>query len=46
MKLVAAAVPNFTALAPLNPVPVMVTEVAPPRGPEVGLIPLTVGAGT
>ena len=43
---VAAALPNFTALAPLNPVPVMVTEVVPEVGPSVGLIPLTVGAGT
>ena len=36
-------VPNFTALAPLNPVPVMVTEVDPEVGPLVGLTPPTVG---
>ena len=43
-KLVAALVPNFTALTPLNPVPVMVTEVPPMAGPLVGVSPVTVGA--
>ncbi len=44
---VAAVVPNMTALAgvvALNPVPVMVTEVPPAVGPEVGLTAVTVGA--
>ena len=34
---VAAVVPNFTAVAPVRLVPVMVTEVPPAAGPEVGL---------
>ena len=36
VKLVAAVVPNLTALAPVKPVPVIVTEVPPVLGPEVG----------
>ena len=43
VKLEAAVVPNFTALAPVKPVPVTVTEVL--FGPELGLTPVTVGAG-
>ena len=42
---VAAVVPNLTPVAPVRLVPVMVTEVPPAVGPEVGLIPVTVGAG-
>ena len=40
---VAAAVPNLTPVAPVRLVPVMVTEVPPACGPEVGLIEVTVG---
>ena len=36
VKLVAAVVPNLTALAPVKPVPVIVTEVPPVLGPELG----------
>jgi hypothetical protein len=39
-------VPNKTALAPRNPVPVMVTAVAPVAGPATGLTTLTVGAAS
>ena len=40
---VAALAPKFTAVAPVKFVPVIVTKV--PFGPEVGLTPVTVGAG-
>jgi hypothetical protein len=41
-----AALPSkFTALAPLKFVPVMVTKVPPDVEPELGLKPVTVGAG-
>jgi hypothetical protein len=43
---VAAVAPNFTAVAPVRPVPVMVTVVPPAAGPLVGLIDETVGTGT
>ena len=46
MKLVAAVLPNFTAVAPVKLVPVMVTLVPPVAGPEVGTRPVTVGAAT
>ena len=36
--------PKFTAVAPANPVPVIVTSVPPPVGPATGLIAVTVGA--
>ena len=39
------SVPKSTAVAPVRLVPVMVTPVPPPAGPEVGLTPVTVGAG-
>ena len=45
VKLVAATVPNFTALAPVKLVPEMVTEVPPAVDPVVGLTPVTVGGG-
>jgi hypothetical protein len=45
VKLEAAVVPNFTALAPVNPVPLIATEVVPVVGPELGLTPVTAGAG-
>jgi hypothetical protein len=41
----AAVAPNFTADAPVKFVPVIVTEVPPPLGPDDGLTPVTVGAG-
>ena len=44
MKLDAGFVPNFTAVAPVNPVPVTVTEVPPAACPPVGEIPVIVGA--
>jgi hypothetical protein len=39
---VAAVVPKVTALAPVKPVPVMVTVVVPGAGPDDGEIPVTV----
>jgi hypothetical protein len=46
VKPVAATVPNLTAVAPVKPVPVTVTDVPPAAGPELGLIAVTVGAAT
>ena len=46
VKLAAAVPPNVTAVAPVNPVPVIVTLVPPVAGPEVGERPVMVGAGT
>ncbi len=43
---VAAFVQKSTAVAPVNPVPVIVTSVPPAAGPLDGLIPVTVGAAT
>jgi hypothetical protein len=40
----AKTAPNFTAVAPVNPVPVTVTEVPPAAGPKAGEIPVIVGA--
>jgi hypothetical protein len=40
---VAALLPKATAVAPVRLVPVMVTEVPPASGPEVGLIEATLG---
>ncbi len=39
----AGSEPKLTALAEGKLVPVMVTVVPPPRGPEMGLMALTVG---
>ncbi len=44
VRLVAAVVPKSTTVAPVKPVPVMVTRVPPAAGPEVGLRAVTVGA--
>ena len=44
--LVADAVPKYTAVGLLRLVPVIVTEVPPAVGPEVGLIEVTVGTAT
>jgi hypothetical protein len=46
VKLVALVAPNFTAVAPVNKVPVIVTDVPPDPGPVVGEIDVTVGAAT
>ena len=40
------SLPNFTAVALARSVPVIVTVVPPAAGPAVGLMPVTVGAGT
>jgi len=39
----AVTMPKSTAVAPVNPVPVTVTDVPPAVDPEVGLTPVTVG---
>ena len=44
MKLVAATPPKETPVAPVKSLPLMVTEVPPPRGPLLGLSPITLGA--
>ena len=44
VKPVAGFVPKSTAVAPVKPVPVIVTKVPPAAGPLVGLMPVTVGA--
>ena len=44
VKVAAAVLPNFTALAPVRPVPTTVTEVPPAKGPADGLMDVTVGA--
>jgi hypothetical protein len=43
VKLVAGFEPNFTAVAPIKPEPVMVTEVPPDVWPDCGEIPVTCG---
>ena len=40
----AAFTPNFTTVAPVKLVPVMITDVPPAAGPLVELKPVTVGA--
>ena len=42
----AGVAPKFTAVAPVKLVPVIVTEVPPLAGPELGLTLVTVGALT
>jgi hypothetical protein len=42
---VAAFAPKFTAVAPVKPVPAMVTLSPPAAAPLVGLIPVTAGPG-
>ena len=46
VKPVAGVAPNVTAVAPLKLVPVIVTDVPPVAGPEVGDIDVTVGTAT
>jgi hypothetical protein len=43
VKLVAATAPKATLVAPVNPVPVMVTVVPPAVVPEVGEMEVTAG---
>ena len=45
VKLAAAVAPKLTAVAPVKLVPVSVTTVPPAVVPEVGEMPVTVGAG-
>ena len=45
LTMMAVAVPNFTAVAPVRFLPVIVTWVPPAVVPDEGLIELTVGAG-
>jgi hypothetical protein len=44
VKAVAAVPPNITAVAPVNPVPVIMTPVLPLAGPLAGEMLVTVGA--
>ena len=44
VKFVAGVVPKSTAVAPVKPVPVMVTNVPPDAGPDDGLMLVTTGA--
>jgi hypothetical protein len=46
VKLDASVEPNFTAVAFVKPVPVIVTELPPAVGPDDGLTFVTVGAET
>ena len=41
VRFVAGVVPKSTAVAPVKPVPVIVTRVPPAAGPLVGLRPVT-----
>jgi hypothetical protein len=43
-RILAAVLPNLTAVAPDKFVPVMTTEAPPAMGPEAGLTPVMVGA--
>jgi hypothetical protein len=43
---VAITLPNFTDVAPVNPVPSIVTAVPPAAGPIVAEMLVTLGAGT
>ncbi len=45
VRFVAASPPKVTAVAPMKPVPVMVTEVPPAMVPEAGLTAVTAGTG-
>ncbi len=46
VKPVALVAPNLTAVAPVKLVPVIVTVVPPPAGPDVGEIEVTAGGAT
>jgi len=43
VKVVADVAPNLTAVVPVKPVPVIVTDVPPAGRPATGLTPATVG---
>jgi hypothetical protein len=43
LKLVAALEPKATAVAPVKLQPLIATDVPPPEGPRVGVIPVTAG---
>jgi predicted RNase H-like HicB family nuclease len=45
VKLLAPTDPNFTAVAPMRPVPLMVTKVPPASPPLLGLTLMSAGAG-
>ena len=45
VKDVAVVVPKWTAVAPMNPVPVILTVVPPLVVPDVGVSEVTVGVG-
>ena len=45
VKLAAVVAPKWTAVAPMNPVPVMVTVVPPLVVPDVGVSEAMVGVG-
>lgn len=42
----AEVLPNFTLVAPVNPVPVIVIDVPPATGPLAGEMPVTAGVAT
>ena len=44
LRAVAATPPIVTAVAPVKPVPVIVTDCPPTSGPDDGLMAVTVGA--
>ena len=46
VKPVALVAPNLTAVAPVNPVPVIVADVPPAVTPPVGEIDVTAGTAT
>ena len=46
VRIVAVEAPKFTAVAPVKPLPLIVTVVPPPTGPEVGDLPVTLGRAT
>ena len=43
---VAVVAPKVTAVAPVNPLPVITAAVPPAIGPELGVTELTTGAAT
>ncbi|WP_245560284.1 hypothetical protein [Nocardia asiatica] len=45
MNEVAGVAPKFTAVAPVSPVPVMITVVPPVAGPTFGTTAVTAGTG-
>jgi hypothetical protein len=46
VKEVAATLPNITLVAPVKPLPLIVTSVPPDVGSEVGLTPVMAGGET